>query len=158
VTQASRTPDNRVINRHPGTVHFNVKGVLEALIEQGYDPTVEVVKILKGRPDPDNAEQRVYDITPALRLQFSAELMKFVHPTKKAVDVNQRLQLSDGELNNKLGTLLGKYAELMGGSLPAEVIDAAAETQRLLAHTGEEPADDQDYEGAAAAFDPRDLI
>lgn len=149
VTQGSYRPDNRVFNTHPHHQAFNIKGVVEALVDAGFDPTVEVVKILKGKPDPEdpeNPEARIYEVPPLARLQFSAQLMNFVHPTKKAVDVNQKVELRGAELNNKLGRLLARYAEITGGVLPADVIDAAANTVRELGplHEAEAVEDDEE--------------
>lgn len=116
-----------------GKQGFNVKGVVDVLLEEGFDPTVEVVKILRGRQDPDrpdDPEARVYQVPADIRLRFASELMKFVHPTKKAVEVEDKTPpLAGRALDARLGALVQQYLHVVGGEIPPEV-SAALEAVR----------------------------
>lgn len=138
--------ENRVSNNGR---NFNVKAVAQVLVEEGYDPTVDVVKILRGRPDPeapeDDPDRRIYSVGSDVRLRFAAELMKFVHPTKKAVEVEDKTPPLGGRaLDARLSALIQQYVTIMGGTLPPEVVEA------LAAVGGPPPAEEP--------FDPYSLL
>ncbi len=137
--------ENRVVSQGKA---FNLKSVAQVLVEEGYDPTTEVVKILRGTQDPDHPEDpeaRRYLVPADVRLRFAAELMKFVHPTKKAVEVEDKTPpLSGHALDARLGILVQQYVTAMGGNLPAEVQEALALVGAL--------------EPPAKPFDPYDLL
>ena len=133
---------------------MDLKGVAEVLTEQGYDPTLEMVKVLKGTQDPDRPEDpeaKVYTVPAQVRLQFANELLKYVHPQRKAMDVEQKVRLQGDELDAKLGSLLGRFMAVTGGKLSATVIGAALD---VVAESEEDDIPDFPVE----PFDPWDMV
>lgn len=55
---------------------FNIRAVVDVLLEQGLDPTEELVKILKAGTLP-----------PEIQVRTLASLMEYVHSKKKSVEI-----------------------------------------------------------------------
>ena len=103
---------------------INLKMVSEALIEEGLDPTLEMIKILKKEvPVFDaNGKPRVNkDGTPMMRpaldddtkLRTLNELLQYTQPKLKSVEmkVSGNLELTAEQLDNRLVMLLAKAAK-----------------------------------------------
>ncbi len=141
-------PNNRAHSKtSPENPTFNVRAVADVLIEYGYDPTAEMVRILKGTPDPDNPERTNYALDAKSRALLCNELMKYIHPQKKAVEVDQRVAFR-GDLDAKLGALLNRLVHQHGGRIPQSIIDAAVF----------DAVEVEDAEGDDEPFDPRSML
>jgi hypothetical protein len=103
---------------------INLKMVSEALIEEGLDPTIEMIKILKKElPVLDaNGKPRVNkDGTPMMRpaldddtkLRTLNELLQYTQPKLKSVEmkVSGNLELTNEQLDSRLVMLLAKAAK-----------------------------------------------
>ena len=103
---------------------INLKMVSEALIEEGMDPTLEMIKILKKEEaDLDiNGKARVNkDGTPMMRsaldddtkLRTLNELLQYTQPKLKSVEmkVSGNLELTSEQLDSRLVMLLAKAAK-----------------------------------------------
>lgn len=129
-----------VINRGDRRVQFSIRGVAEILSENGYDPAEEMVRILAGDPDPDDPTKRVYRVDAKTRLQFSNELLKYVHPQRKAVDVEQRVQYSGAELDAQLGGAIGRLLSLGGAAADSLIAEAVRTVEDCEAAKAPPPA------------------
>ena len=130
---------------------FNIRAVAEVLTDNGYDPAEEMVKILQGEADPNDPGQRLYRVDTKTRLQFANELLKYVHPQRKAVDVEQRVQYSGAELDAQLGSALGRLLAMGDGAAD----NLIAEALRTVEEEAGEPAPPMP---GAGAFDPWSMI
>lgn len=103
---------------------INLKMVSEALIEEGLDPTLEMIKILKkevpvmdafGKPRKDSSGKPM--MRPALdddtKLRTLNELLQYTQPKLKSVEmkVSGNLELTAEQLDNRLALLLAKAAK-----------------------------------------------
>ena len=109
---------------------LGIKTVLEVLTEEEHDPVVEIVRLLKGEIDPETG-QRVHLLTADARAKYNSELTKFIHPQKKAVEVDHTHHLAGQELDNRLEYLLKAYVKSTGRQfqvVDAEVVEEAPES------------------------------
>jgi hypothetical protein len=103
---------------------INLKMVSEALIEEGMDPTLEMIKILKKEVAvlDINGKARVNkDGTPMMRsaldddtkLRTLNELLQYTQPKLKSVEmkVSGNLELTTEQLDSRLVMLLAKAAK-----------------------------------------------
>jgi hypothetical protein len=103
---------------------INLKMVSEALIEEGLDPTLEMIKILKkevpvldanGKPRVDKAGKPI--TRPALdddtKLRTLNELLQYTQPKLKSVEmkVSGNLELTNEQLDARLAMLFAKAAK-----------------------------------------------
>lgn len=107
-----------------GALRINLKAVSEALIEEGLDPTVEMIRILKaqrpvtdiqGKPklDPKTKQPLMVDVLdPDTKLRMLNELLQYTQPKLKSVEmkVSGALELSSEQLDDRIGALLRKAA------------------------------------------------
>lgn len=117
---------NRAGNLGPGRPFasgLDLKSVAEVLVEEGLDPTRVIADLLKGTPDPDDPEKRNYLIEPKTRLHFCNELLKYIHPQKKAVEMEAKVNLRGKDLDSKLHQLMRRYAVDIVANLPDEIIE-----------------------------------
>lgn len=119
-----RTGRQHPVSRQSMKPHgINLRAVSEALVEEGLDPATEFARILRGRPavdaggnpviDPVTGDQaRVYDLDTDVRARMLGEILQYVQPKLKAVEVKMSgmLELSDDQLNARLEALLAKAA------------------------------------------------
>lgn len=108
-----------------GELRINLKMVSEALIDEGLDPTVEIIRILKSEvPVRDaNGKEKLDPKTkkpimvPALdadtRMRMMNELLQYTQPKLKSVEmkVSGNLELTSEQLDNRLAMLLSKAAK-----------------------------------------------
>lgn len=100
---------------------INLKAVSEALIEEGFDPAIEMTKILKGEVMTDDAGKpvvhpvtgevmRTYRVDADVRLRMLNEVLQYTQPKLKAVEmkVSGTLDLTSEQLDNRLNMLLAK--------------------------------------------------
>ena len=103
-------------------MRINLRAVSEALIEEGLDPTIEMIKILKkeipvldanGKPRLDPKTKQPI-MRPALdddtKLRTLNELLQYTQPKLKSVEmkVSGNLELTNEQLDNRLTMLLSK--------------------------------------------------
>lgn len=103
-------------------MRINLKAVSEALVEEGLDPVVEMVKILKkevpvldvnGKPKVDPKTKKPI-MRPALdddtKLRTLNELLQYTQPKLKSVEmkVSGNLELTNEQLDARLAMLLSK--------------------------------------------------
>lgn len=139
------TPNRTPIKPGPGGKSgFNIRAVAEVLVEYGYDPTQSMVEILQGEPDPDAPEsdpnRRIFRVDAKTRLQFANELLRYIHPQRKAVEVDQKVQLKGAELDTRLAQALGRFMSL-GDQVPPILVAAAEETVAQAVREGLQAAD-----------------
>lgn len=104
-----------------GRGRINLRAVAEACVDQGLDPAVEMVKVLKlrvpkkmanGMPVLDEEGQPVYvdAVDLDVKLRTLNELLQYTQPKLKAVEVklNGNLELSSDQLDNRLAALIAK--------------------------------------------------
>lgn len=146
-------------SNNPAHGRFNLLGAIEVLEEQGFSPMHAIVSVLKGEPDPDRPGQMMYRADPDTRLKTATELLKYVYPTKKAIEVKDTTPPRGEEIDRRLGELLGKYASILGpdGALPPALLDAAREVMGYDPEDGDEEAP-FDPDDDAAPFDPRSML
>ena len=102
---------------------INLKAVAEALVEEGMDPTVEMIRILKaqrelkhdGKPviDPKTKKPVMVDVLdPDTKLRMLNELLQYTQPKLKSVEmkVSGALELTGEQLDTRLQALLRKAA------------------------------------------------
>lgn len=107
----------------PSPHRINLKAVAEALVEEGLDPTVEMIRIMKaqkpvtniqGKPilDKDGKPQMVDVLDPDTKLRMLNELLQYTQPKLKSVEmkVSGALELTSEQLDDRLGALLRKAA------------------------------------------------
>jgi len=95
--------------------------VYEALIDEGLDPTVEMIRILKakvmvtdrsGQPvlDQDGKHMMVDAVDNDTKLRVLNELLSYTQPKLKAVEmrVSGHLELSNDQLDQRLQALMAK--------------------------------------------------
>lgn len=81
--------------RGPG---INLRKVADVLEEEGLDPTVEIVRVVKGDL-----------LDPGLKAKVMLELLSYVQPKLKSVEINATVtELSPEERQKRLAYLLGK--------------------------------------------------
>lgn len=103
---------------------INLKPIVEACLDEGLDPAVEIAKVLKGRPvynqdgtpeiDPVTGGQRLeYDVDGDVRLRTLNSLLEYMQPKLKAVEVKMSgsLDLTSEQLDQRLTALLSKINE-----------------------------------------------
>ena len=105
-----------------GNLRINLKAVSEALVEEGLDPVVEMVRILKkeipvldmnGKPKLDPKTKQPI-MVPALdddtKLRTLNELLQYTQPKLKSVEmkVSGNLELTNEQLDARLAMLLSK--------------------------------------------------
>lgn len=109
---------------HAGGVHrINLKAVAEALAEEGMDPTVEILRILKTKiPLTTRNGTQVLDdqqrpimvdaIEPDVKLRTLNSILEYTQPKLKAVEmkVSGHLDLSDEQIDARLAALMAKAA------------------------------------------------
>lgn len=147
--------DNRNVNRawsRDGKPTMNIKAVVDVLIDEGMDPTTELVRVLKGEPDPEDPTKRIFALTPPDRAKLLATLMEYVHPKRKAIEFEDKTPVRGAELDAKLSMLLGRYMALNGSGLPEEMVRTGVRNVLL------EMIDEAEAEEAAAEFDPNDMV
>ena len=102
-------------------MRINLKMVSEALVEEGLDPTLEMIKILKKEIpilDVNGKPRLAKDGTPMMRsaldddtkLRTLNELLQYTQPKLKSVEmkVSGNLELTNEQLDSRLLMLLGK--------------------------------------------------
>jgi hypothetical protein len=107
----------------PSPHRINLKAVAEALIEEGMDPTVEMIRILKakrpvtniqGKPilDKDGNPQMIDVLDADTKLRMLNELLQYTQPKLKSVEmkVSGALELTGEQLDDRIGALLRKAA------------------------------------------------
>jgi len=117
-------PTNKSAITSSAPHRINLKAVAEALVEEGMDPTVEMIRILKarvpvtdvnGKPkiDPKTKEPIMVDaLDPDTKLRMLNELLQYTQPKLKSVEmkVSGALELTGEQLDNRIGLLLRKAA------------------------------------------------
>lgn len=108
-----------------GELRINLKAVSEALVDEGLDPTVEIIRILKsevpvcdanGKPKLDPKTKKPI-MVPALdadtRMRMMNELLQYTQPKLKSVEmkVSGNLELTNEQLDARLVMLLSKAAK-----------------------------------------------
>ena len=105
-----------------GELKINLKAVAEALVDEGYDPAVEIISILKkqipicdvnGVPkvDPKTKLPMMRDaLDPDTKLRMLNEMLQYTQPKLKAVEVklSGHLELTNEQLDSRLGMLFAK--------------------------------------------------
>jgi hypothetical protein len=104
-----------------GAMRINLRMVSEALVEEGLDPTLEMIKILKKEVpvlDVNGKPRLAKDGTPMMRsaldddtkLRTLNELLQYTQPKLKSVEmkVSGNLELTNEQLDSRLLMLLGK--------------------------------------------------
>lgn len=103
---------------------INLKAVSAALVDEGFDPAVEMTKILKGEVMTDDDGKpvlhpvtgevmRTYRVDADVRLRMLNEVLQYTQPKLKAVEmkVSGALDLTSEQLDKRLGMLLAKAAK-----------------------------------------------
>jgi hypothetical protein len=104
-----------------GDLRINLKAVSAALVDEGFDPAVEITKILKGEMMTDDGGKpvvhpvtgevmRTYRVDADVRLRMLNEVLQYTQPKLKAVEmkVSGTLDLTSEQLDNRLNMLLAK--------------------------------------------------
>ena len=105
-----------------GELKINLKAVAAALIDEGYDPAVEIINILKkqvpvldngGSPklDPKTKKPIMRDaLDPDTKLRMLNEMLQYTQPKLKAVEVkvSGHLDLTNEQLDSRLEMLFAK--------------------------------------------------
>ena len=102
---------------------INLKAVAVALAEEGLDPALEMVRILKaqvpllsraGAPvmNDDGTPLMVDALDADIKLRMLNEMLQYTQPKLKAVEmkVSGALELSSEQLDTRLAALLAKAA------------------------------------------------
>jgi hypothetical protein len=103
---------------------INLKMVSEALIEEGMDPTLEMIRILKkevpvldanGKPRKDSSGKPMMRsaLDDDTKLRTLNELLQYTQPKLKSVEMklSGNLELTSEQLDNRLAMLLAKAAK-----------------------------------------------
>lgn len=112
-------------SKQGGALRINLKAVSEALVDEGLDPTVEIIRILKSeipvrdangvpRVDPKTKQPlMVPALDPDTRMRMMNELLQYTQPKLKSVEmkVSGNLELTNEQLDNRLVMLLSKAAK-----------------------------------------------
>ena len=111
--------DRKRSSKKKGSI--NLVPVYEALIDEGLDPTVEMIRILKakvivtdrsGQPvlDQDGKHMMVDAVDNDTKLRVLNELLSYTQPKLKAVEmrVSGHLELSNDQLDQRLQALMAK--------------------------------------------------
>lgn len=105
-----------------GELKINLKAVAAALIDEGYDPAVEIISILKKqipvydvngvpRVDPKTNKPIMRDaLDPDTKLRMLNEMLQYTQPKLKAVEVkvSGNLELTNEQLDSRLEMLFAK--------------------------------------------------
>ena len=105
-----------------GELKINLKAVAEALVDEGYDPAVEIISILKkqvpiydnnGAPkiDPKTKKPIMRDaLDPDTKLRMLNEMLQYTQPKLKAVEmkISGHLDLTNEQLDSRLEMLFAK--------------------------------------------------
>lgn len=117
-----RTHAKQITSQAKGSdLRINLKAVSAALVDEGFDPAVEITKILKGEVMTDDNGQpvihpvtgevmRTYRVDADVRLRMLNEVLQYTQPKLKAVEmkVSGTLDLTSEQLDNRLNMLLAK--------------------------------------------------
>ena len=123
--KTGRTHAKQITSQHKGgDLRINLKAVSAALVDEGFDPAVEITKILKGEVmTDDNGEpvihpitgevMRTYRVDADVRLRMLNEVLQYTQPKLKAVEmkVSGALDLTSEQLDKRLSMLLAKAAK-----------------------------------------------
>lgn len=100
---------------------LNLRAVAEACLEEGLDPATEIVRALaKVKPrivdgqvviGVDGRPEMVPMLDPETRLRTLTELLSYVQPKLKAVEVTVKDELSGDQLDRRLSLLLAKASQ-----------------------------------------------
>ena len=105
-----------------GELKINLKAVAQALVDEGYDPAVEIISILKkqvpvydnnGVPrfDPVTKKPIMRDaLDPDTKLRMLNEMLQYTQPKLKAVEmkISGHLDLTNEQLDSRLEMLFAK--------------------------------------------------
>ena len=105
-----------------GELKINLKAVAQALVDEGYDPAVEIINILKkqvpiydnsGLPklDPKTKKPIMRDaLDPDTKLRMLNEMLQYTQPKLKAVEmkISGHLDLTNEQLDSRLEMLFAK--------------------------------------------------
>lgn len=105
-----------------GELKINLKAVAQALVDEGFDPAVEIISILKKQvPVYDNSGLPKIDsktkapimrdaLDPDTKLRMLNELLQYTQPKLKAVEmkVSGHLDLTNEQLDSRLEMLFAK--------------------------------------------------
>jgi hypothetical protein len=105
-----------------GELKINLKAVAQALVDEGYDPAVEIISILKkqvpiydnnGVPkiDPKTKQPIMRDaLDPDTKLRMLNEMLQYTQPKLKAVEmkISGHLDLTNEQLDSRLEMLFAK--------------------------------------------------
>ena len=100
--------DGRARSRSGGV---NLRAVGETLAGYGLDPSAEISEILMPHDevDPDGVTRKKHALDPRERARALLELMQYVHPKLKAIEVTQKAdELTEQQVDAKLTALLAK--------------------------------------------------
>ena len=100
--------DGRARSRSGGV---NLRAVGETLAGYGLDPSAEISEILMPHDevDPDGVTRKKHALDPRERAKALLELMQYVHPKLKAIEVTQKVdELTEQQVDAKLTALLAK--------------------------------------------------
>jgi|GEM_PF-3129654 len=120
-----RAHAKQTTSQHKGSdLRINLKAVSAALVDEGFDPAVEITKILKGEVMTDDNGQpvvhpvtgevmRTYRVDADVRLRMLNEVLQYTQPKLKAVEmkVSGALDLTSEQLDKRLGMLLAKASK-----------------------------------------------
>lgn len=105
-----------------GELKINLKAVAQALVDEGYDPAVEIISILKKQvPVYDNNGVPRFDqvtkkpimrdaLDPDTKLRMLNEMLQYTQPKLKAVEmkISGHLDLTNEQLDSRLEMLFAK--------------------------------------------------
>ena len=105
-----------------GELKINLKAVAQALVDEGYDPAVEIISILKkqvpvydnnGVPRFDHATKKPImrdALDPDTKLRMLNEMLQYTQPKLKAVEmkISGHLDLTNEQLDSRLEMLFAK--------------------------------------------------
>jgi hypothetical protein len=95
---------------------LNLRAVAEVLAEHGFDPTVEIVRVLKGEPkvvgkDPLTGESIVENVSvldEKTRAMLTMNLMEYAHPKLRSIEAKVTDTRGEADIDKQLAALLAK--------------------------------------------------